>query len=276
MQDYFYSLADAITSSLQGDEVYTCTFHGEDSDFVRLNHSAIRQPGSVQQRSLSLDLIVGRRHAPGTVTLSGDFESDCERLEMLVGELRQKLPYLPEDPYLLYATEVTNSESPGENHLPEPEDAVAALMAAGEGRDLVGIYASGGTYAGFANSLGQRNWFSSYSFNAGWSFYHEKDKAVKTAYAGLAWDSAAFDHKVEVALSHLDVLRQPPQTIEPGAYRVYLSPTALYDILGILSWGGFGLKDHRTKRTTFLRARIQKPAIELDILHQSFEDSTFS
>jgi predicted Zn-dependent protease len=253
MQDYFYSLADAITAMLQGDVVYTCTFHVEDSDFVRLNQSAIRQPGSVQQRSLSLDLIVGRRHAPGTVTLSGDFEWDGERLEALVQELRQKLPYLPEDPYLLYATEVHNSESHGDNRLPAAEDAVAALVAAGAGRDLVGIYASGGTYAGFANSLGQRNWFSSYSFNADWSFYHEKDKAVKTAYAGLAWDTSAFDRKVEAALAHLDVLRQPPQTIAPGAYRVYLSPTALYDILGTLCWGGFGLKDHRTKRTTLLK-----------------------
>ncbi len=253
MQDYFYALADAITARLQGDEVYTCTFHGEDSDFVRLNHSAIRQPGSVQQRSLSLDLIGGRRHAPGTITLSGDLELDRERLEVLMGELREKLPYLPEDPYLLYATDVTHSELHGDNHLPAAEDAVAALMAAGEGRDLVGIYASGGTYAGFANSLGQRNWFSSYSFNADWSFYYEKDKAVKTAYAGLAWDPAAFDRKVEAALAHLDVLRQPPQTIQPGGYRVYLSPTALYDIVGMLSWGGFGLKDHRTKRTTLLK-----------------------
>ncbi len=185
MQDYFYELADAITAMLQGDEVYTCTFYGEDSDFVRLNRSAIRQPGSVQQRSLSLDLIEGRRHAPGTITLSGDVALDRERLAALVAELRDKLPYLPEDPYLLYASEVQNSESHGDNQLPAAEDAVASLIAAGEGRDLVGIYASGGTYAGFANVFGQRNWFASYSFNADWSFYHEKDKAVKTAYAGL-------------------------------------------------------------------------------------------
>jgi predicted Zn-dependent protease len=253
MQDYFYALADAITSSLRGDEVYTCTFQGEDSDFVRLNRSAIRQPGSVQQRSLSVDLMLGRRHAPGTITLSGDFQWDRERLEALMGELREKLPYLPEDPYLLYATEVQNSETHGANHLPAAEDAVAALMAAGEGRDLVGIYASGGTYAGFANAFGQRNWFSSYSFNADWSFYHEKDKAVKTAYAGTAWDPAGFDRKVEAAVLHLDGLRQAPQTIAPGAYRVYLSPTALYDILEMLRGSGFGLKDHRTKRTTLLK-----------------------
>lgn len=253
MQDYFYALADAISVSLQGDEVFTCTFHGEDSEFVRLNQSAIRQPGAVQQRSLSLDLIQGRRHAPGSITLSGDVEMDRERLDELVDGLRERLPYLPEDPYLLYATEGQNSETHGDNRLPAAEDAAAELLRAGEGRDLVGIYASGGTYAGFANSLGQRNWFSSYSFNADWSFYYEKDKAVKTAYAGFNWEPDAFERKVEAALSHLDGLRQPPQTITPGAYRVYLSPTALYDILGMLSWGGFGLKAHRTKQTTLLK-----------------------
>src|SRR5207253_478649 len=51
MQDYFYTLADTITALLQGDEVYTCTFRGEDSDFVRFNRSAVRQAGSAAQRS---------------------------------------------------------------------------------------------------------------------------------------------------------------------------------------------------------------------------------
>jgi hypothetical protein len=172
MQDYFYALADSLTEQLQGDELYTCTFHGEDSDFVRLNHSAIRQPGSVAQRSLSVDLIQGRRHAPAEIALSGDAALDRERLSTLVTELREKLPYLPEDPSLLYATEVQSSETHGDNQLPQSADAIAAIVAAGQGRDLVGIYAAGGIYAGFANSLGQRTWFSSYSFNFDWSFYH--------------------------------------------------------------------------------------------------------
>ena len=59
MQDYFYALADAITKSLLGNECYTCTFHAEDSDFVRFNRSAIRQAGTVDQRFLALDLILG-------------------------------------------------------------------------------------------------------------------------------------------------------------------------------------------------------------------------
>jgi predicted Zn-dependent protease len=253
MQDYFYALADAITESLHGDEFYTCTFRAEDSDFVRFNLSAIRQAGTVEQRLLTLDLIHGRRHAAAEVALSGDFESDCARLRQLLTELREQLPYLPEDPHLLYATTVHSSAYQGDNRLPDKADAVAAVLEAGSGRDLVGMYAAGGIYAGFANALGQRNWFTSYTFNCDWSFYYQNDKAIKTSYAGFVWEPTAFARKVAEAAAQLEVLRRPPHTIPPGRYRVYLAPTALYDIIEMLAWGGFGLKDHRTKQTTLLK-----------------------
>jgi predicted Zn-dependent protease len=253
MQEYFYTLADIIMSHLHGQERFTCWFRGEDSDFVRFNRSAVRQPGTVTQRLLSLDLIDGQRHAAGDLGLSGDLETDRERLTALLRALRDRLPALPEDPYLLYATEVQTSEQHGDNRLPAPEQAVEAILGAGNGRDLVGIYAAGGVYAGFANSFGQRNWFSSYSFNVDWSFYHQADKAVKMAYAGFAWEPEAFARKVDTAAEQLEVLRRPPRTVPPGHYRVYLAPAALYDVLDLLGWGGFGLKEHRTRHTPLLK-----------------------
>lgn len=253
MQHYFYQLAGHLTSLLHGEEVYTCTFAAEDSDFVRFNRSAMRQAGTVTQRYLSVDLISGMRHASGTVSLSGDFEVDCARVARLLAGLREKLPHLPTDPHLLYATEVRSSEHHRDNRLPDSTATVAAILEAGRGRDLVGIYAAGGIHTGFANSFGQRNWFSSYSYNFDWSFYHQRDKAVKTSYAGFVWDTAEFARKVAAAAEQLKVLSHPPCTIEPGRYRVYLAPAALYDIIGLLSWGGFGLKDHRTRQTTLLK-----------------------
>ena len=253
MHEYFYTLADAITALLKGDEIYTCTFRGEDSDFVRFNQSAVRQAGTVTQRFLNLDLIRGQRHAAADVALSGDLEEDRTRLTQTVAELREQLPYLPEDPYLLYATEVQSSVHEGENALPDSASAVAAVLDAGRGRDLVGFYAAGGIYAGFANAFGQRNWFASYNFNCDWSFYYQADKAVKTAYAGFVWKPDEFAHKVATAAEQLEQLRQAPRTIPPGHYRVYLAPAALDDILHTLAWGGFGLKDHRTKQTTLLK-----------------------
>jgi predicted Zn-dependent protease len=253
MQEYFYTLADMLTTLLRGQEVYTCTFHGEESDFIRFNRSAVRQPGTVLQRRLSVDLISAQRHAAGDIALAGDVEIDRERLHTLVAGLRDRLAYLPDDPYLLYATEVESSIQQGENRLPASAEVIDAVWEAGRGRDLVGIYAAGGIYAGFANSLGQRNWFASHSFHLDWSFYHQSDKAVKAAYAGFVWEPAVFDQKVAAAVEQLDILRRPPHSISPGHYRVYLAPTALQDIVDMLSWGGFGLKDHRTKQTTLLK-----------------------
>ena len=253
MQDYFYTLADIITALLKGDEVYTCTFRGEDSDFVRFNRSAVRQAGTVAQRFVNLDLIRGQRHAAADVALAGDLEEDRGRLVQAVAEMREQLPYLPDDPHLLYATEVQSSVQAGVNRLPDSATAVAAVLEAGRGRDLVGFYAAGCIYAGFANAFGQRNWFASYSFNCDWSLYYQADKAVKTAYAGFVWEPEEFAHKVDTAAAQLEQLRQAPRTIPPGRYRVYVAPAALDDILHTLAWGGFGLKDHRTKQTTLIK-----------------------
>ena len=254
MQEYFHRLADHLSTLLQGEEIYTSTFEAEDSDFVRFNHSAVRQAGTVSQRFLSVNLIDGSRHTHGSIALSGDWEEDTPRLARLIAQLRAQLPYLPEDPHLLYATDVCSSEHHGDNRLPEDTGAiVAAILEAGRGRDLVGIYAAGGIHNGFANSFGQRNWFSSYSYNFDWSFYHQADKAVKCGYAGFVWNPTEFAHKVDTAVEQLAVLAQTPRSITPGRYRVYLAPSALSEIVGLLSWGGFGLKAHRTKQTVLLK-----------------------
>ena len=253
MQDYFHALVDSVSAYLRSPEIYTCTFRAEDSDFVRFNRSAVRQAGTVRQRALSLDLIKGRRHAGGSITLTGDLRNDEPRLFRLLEELRQQLPFLPEDPHLLYATEVFSSTTAGRNELPESQEAVDSILQAGRGYDLVGLYAAGGIYVGFANSFGQRNWFASHNFNCDWSLCLSGDKAVKATYAGLRWEVDAFAAKVEDAGEQLEALKAPPRDIPPGNYRVYLAPAAVSDMLDMLAWGGFGLKAHRTKKTSLLK-----------------------
>lgn len=253
MQDYFYEIADYLLTLMRGDEVWTASYGGEDSDFVRFNHNRVRQAGTVQQRGISIDLIQGKRHSAASTTLCGDLELDRPRLRRLVEDQREMVPHLSEDPYLLYSTEVRSSERIDRALLPERDHAVGAVVRAGEGKDLVGIYAAGAIHSGFANSLGQRNWFTSYSFNFDWSLYHSADKAVKSAYAGFAWNDADLESRMKSATRQLEILARSPRTIDPGRYRVYLSPVALYELLNTVSWGGFGLKDHRTKQTPLLK-----------------------
>jgi predicted Zn-dependent protease len=253
MQDYFYTLADFIGSQLLKDEIYLCEFSGEQSDFIRFNHGQIRQPSSVEQYYLELDLIRGNHHAIGKIPLSSQLSLDQERLVTLLTKLRDQLPYVPADPYLLYATEVQSTESIGSNDLPETPLVLADIIDTVRHTDFVGCYASGGSFTGFANSFGQRNWHSRYSFNLNWSLYYEKDKAVKSAYAGFTWEQTQLQHKFSNALTQLEVLKRQPRIIKPGQYRVYLAPTALYEIFNLLCWDGFGLKAQRIKETPLLQ-----------------------
>ena len=252
-QQYFYELADFAQGKLQANEIFTAYLAGEESDFCRLNGGKVRQAGSVHQDQLLLRLINGQRNAEGTVGLSGIKDEDRRRAADLLGILRAQIAELPDDPYLLYATDVCSSERRQPNQLQDAREVIQRIAARVQGQDMVGIYASGAVHRGFANSFGQRNWFETYSFNLDWSFYLRADKAVKTGYAGFAWNDDDFGRKVESAREQLAVLDKEPRTIKPGKYRVYLAPQALNEVADMLTWGGFSLKAHKTKQTPLIK-----------------------
>lgn len=253
MREHFFTCVDDLVQSLRSGEVLLASYAGEASDFVRINGSRVRQAGSVSQHFVTLELIEGARHAAAETTVAGIGAMDMPVLKRLVEDLRTRLPKLPEDPHLLYATEVNNTERVQPDTLPDTGDVLDGILAAGAGRDLVGIYSGGPIVRGFANSLGQRNWFQAANFNFDWSCYAHTDKAVKCAYAGTEWDPATLARKVATADRELEVIRRPARTIAPGEYRVYLAPSALKEIVRMLGWGGFSLRAHRTGTTPLLR-----------------------
>ncbi|MCH9046805.1 MAG: hypothetical protein IIA40_11945 [SAR324 cluster bacterium] len=257
MRDYFYTLAEELNALLRPGEVYTCLLEGEDSDFVRLNRSRVRQAGHVTQRVVSIDLIEGRRHATGSCNIGGNLEQDRAVLAELVATLREQRANLEEDPYLLYAGEVHNTEDVRESALPQGGSAAREIAAAAQGLDLVGLWAGGLLYRAFANSLGQRNWYQTANFNFDWSCYLAGDKAVKSNYAGFDWDAETLAGRMDRVRRQLEVMGRSPKTIRPGRYRVYLAPSALQEILQMMSWGGFGLKSHRTRQTPLLKMIVE-------------------
>ncbi len=253
----FFNLSDRLSRQLRGDEVLLCNLDGEDSDFVRLNGNRIRQAGGLSAWTLSLDLIQGQRQAQARCDLSGDPDQDLRRAQALLDRLRERLPHVPPDPYLNYATEATESDQrPGNRGLTADWDsagAIADLTHAAAGLDLVGIWASGELHAGFASSLGHRHWHASQNFNLDFSCYLEGGKAVKANLSGLAWDPKALTDKLARVRRDLDILARPARAIPPGRYRAYLAPAAVAEIFDLLAWGGFGLKDHKTAQTPLLR-----------------------
>ena len=253
MQTYFNQLATDLHTHTTSDEVFLATLSAEQSNFVRFNKNKVRQAGSVKQVLLTISLIKNQRRAERTLTLVGDAFLDLPQCAATLDTLRQILSALPEDPYLIYNTVPASSRKVGESALPSDADMLDEIIANGQGRDLVGIFASGTIYKGFANSLGQRNWHQVDNFNFDWCLYHAADKAVKNSYAGTHWDSAELRHKMQSPITQLNMLARPAKTLTPGQYRAYLTPSALNEVISLLSWGGFGEKSQRNKQSPLIK-----------------------
>jgi predicted Zn-dependent protease len=252
-QQQFESLVTTLKSALRPTEHFTLAYNAEASDFIRFNHGRVRQAGHVQQAGVTLKLIDDGRHANLDLTLSGDADTDCQRLTLALQQLRETLPLLAKDPYLLPNTDAWSTESRQSCALPESGEVVARIDALSAGLDLVGFYAAGPIYRGFASSWGARGWHEANSFNFDWSLFHPNGQAVKANYAGHQWDGSAFERRFAQACRQLEFLGQPLRTLEPGQYRAYLAPAAMEEILGMLSWGGFSAQSIESKRSPLQR-----------------------
>jgi predicted Zn-dependent protease len=253
MENYFNALAAVLDRALTAGERYTASFSAEASDFVRMNRGQVRQPGSVSQRSLDVRLIRGARHATHAMSLTGELKSDAATIERAVAVLRTALPELADDPHLLLPDGVTSTRVVHGAALRPTEEIVAEVLEAARGLDLVGLLAAGPVYCGFANSDGQRNWHEATTFNLQWSLYHRTDKAVKSSYAGFAWEGNTFAQRMADARDRLALVSRTPKSLAPGKYRAYLSPRAMEEIASLLCWGGFSGRALATKQSSLGR-----------------------
>ena len=252
MREAFFDLAHTLQHGLHADEMLLSTLEAERSDFVRFNRGLVRQPGSVEQRYLTLRLVRDRRQASATLALAGRDE-DLGRARAAIAHLREALGPLPEDPWLLLPDKPQSTLTERHGALPSAEAVVQQVVAHSNGCDLAGIYAAGTIYRGFANSHGQRNWHEVDSFNLDWSVHLEADRAVKESHAGFHWEGSAFEDKLETAKRQLAHVAAPRRTLVPGEYRAYLAPRALEEIVGLLSWGGFSARARATRQSPLLR-----------------------
>lgn len=261
-QQGFFDFTDNLVSTLEKDEVLLAHLASEATDFVRFNHGQVRQAGNVVQASVSLRLLRGSRHAEASITLSGDTTADGGRARAALTQLRELLGSTPEDPYLLYSTEINSSEHVENVMLPVAEEILETIEIGARNTDLVGIWASGIIERGFANSLGQRNWHSTGNFNFDYSIYTREDKAVKGAYAGKRWSANELLAQLEASKRRAEILNTPAKTIAPGSYRVYLSPASLWEIFSILAWQAFSAEEQQAKRSSLMRAVEHRAALD--------------
>lgn len=253
VEAHFAGLVEIVEGALAAGERFTVAYAAEDTDFVRMNRGRVRQPGSVRQRYLTLRLIRGARQATHTLSLAGDVAADRAPVRDAIADLRAALGDVADDPLLCLPDTVHSTREVRDGVLPPAEDVVATILRGADGLDLVGLYAAGPVWRGFANSEGQRNWHAATTFNLQWSLYHGTDKAVKSAYAGFAWDGAAFAARMEDARARLAFVARPPRTLAPGRYRAYLAPAAMEELAGLLAWEAFSARALRTHQSPLVR-----------------------
>lgn len=261
----FKALVDWLRNTLREAEQFTLGYAAESSAFVRFNHGKVRQAGQVQQASVSFKLINDGRHADLQITLSGEVETDLHRLAEGLQQLRETLPLLPPDPYLLLNHNHWQSHNVQDHPLPDTDQAVAEITRAADGLDLVGFYAAGPISRGFASSSGAFGWHQANSFNFDFSLFHENGQAVKASYAGHEWSSEGFARRFEQAREQLAFLGRPLRTLPPGEYRAYLAPAAMEEIMGMLSWGGFSARAIASKQSPLQKFYANEASLSPDV-----------
>jgi predicted Zn-dependent protease len=78
-----------------------------------------------------------------------------------------------------------------------------------------------------------------------YSLYNQKQKAVKSLYAGTVWNSTDLKTNLQSCIQQLELMNIDSKKIERGDYRVYLAPSAVSELLSMMSWGGLSMGAHK-------------------------------
>lgn len=255
LETSFNSLVEQLRTQLNPDEQFTLTLTSEQSQFTRFNHAKVRQTGTVSDGTLRLKLMHAQRSSYQEFPFTGDVEIDQQQAQHALEALRQEVPQLPENPYLVLPDgHATSREIHSGNLL--PSDAVpSTLLPAVADLDFTGIYSAGLVIRAYADSVGQKHWFATDTYSLDYSLFTDQGQAVKGTIAGSQWDHAAYQAKINESKVQLKRLSDATKTIGRGQYRTYLAPAAVAELVTMLSWGGVSEASYQQGGSCFAAMR---------------------
>ena len=238
LETTFDRLVAGLLDELKPDEHLKLGLVGEQSQFIRFNHARVRQTGFVSDGQLTLTLMQDQRNAFYQFPITGNWETDWQQAQNALTELRQDVSQLPADPYLVLPDGQSTSRDVNTGELLAPEAVVEAVLPQVAGLDFTGIYAAGSLVRAYADSAGQKHWFSTESFALDYSLFAPDGQAVKGTFAGSEWNQADYAAKLSDSKEQLARLDRSPKSVPKGQYRTYLAPVAVSELLAMFSWGG--------------------------------------
>jgi len=237
LETTFDQIVAAVLAELQTDEHLTLQLTGEQSQFVRFNGAKVRQTGSVSDGELHLTLMKGDRNSYREFPFTGKLETDLPQTQAALKELREEVPQLPDDPYLVLPSGNATSHEVNFGRLLAGGAIASSILPEVDGLDFTGIYAGGSLIRAYADSAGQKHWFATETFALDYSLFTPDGQAVKGTFAGSEWSQEAYAAKLAESKLQLERLSQTPKPVPKGQYRTYLAPAAVAELMGMLSWG---------------------------------------
>ncbi len=241
---YLEIFAKQIFNDLKSDEALTLNFTGEETLFSRLSKAKVRQVTNLQQAFIDFVFVKGNKVLTFNMPFRAN-ESDVTLAIKKLNQSREWIAALPEDPYLVRPKFYGVTKEENLNQLPKNEDMMGQVLDIAGNVDLAGVFSSGDVVRATINSEGQFHWFKTRNFYLDYSLYNDKQKAVKSLYAGSEWDSTELKRNIKDAEHKLSLMNRDSKKVARGDYRVYLAPSAVNELLGTLSWGGVSMSAHQ-------------------------------
>jgi predicted Zn-dependent protease len=239
----FNKLIESLLVKKEQTEEFTVKLSSERSQFTRFNYAKVRQTGYVADGWIELTLMHNQRSCYRIFPFVGNWELDWQSAYQALQELREELPYLPEDPYLVLPSGNNSSREIHSGKLLLPEEVVPNVLEEVAELDFTGIYAGGVVVKAYGDSNGQKHWFATDTFTLDYSIFTTAGQAVKGNFAGSDWDLSAYASKIDEAKKQLTMISRPAKELPKGQYKTYFAPAAVADILLMLSWGGVSEAD---------------------------------
>jgi len=268
----FNRLLETLLTKKTDSEHFTIKLHGERSQFTRFNHAKVRQTGSVADGWIELNLMQDQRNSFRQFPLTGNWEIDWQTAYNAFKELREELPYLPADPYLVLPSGTNTSRETHSGKLLTAEAVVPTVLEQVAELDFAGIYAGGSVIQGYGDSSGQKHLFATDTFTLDYSIFTNSGQAVKGTFAGSDWDSTAYIAKISDAKKQIKLLSHSPKELPRGNYKTYFAPSAVSDLLMMLSWGGVSEADIQQGNSAMAAiSRQEKQLSRLFNLKENFQ-----
>jgi len=241
---YFEILAKNVFKELTPDEALTLSLTGETTTFARLSKGKVRQVTDLEQAYVEAKYFKGNKTLSFTVPFKAG-EDDFSILMKKLNENRSWIMDVPEDPYLVKPKYYGVTKDENLKSLPTGSAMLSEVLSAAAEVDLAGVFSCGDIVRATINTEGQFHWFKTRNFYLDYSLYNDKQKAVKALYAGTEWSSEELKRNIKETAHMLSLMDRPSKKVERGAYRVYLAPSAVSELLGTLSWGGVSMGAHQ-------------------------------